>query len=130
MLPIFIDMEKACEWLLKTPHTHKKGKARISPWECCLGPCLKPQDHRHLKIFSFPLGISGNMLLPLHKCAISKPWAAGSLLQTCSKQRRNHLGTSVLLEMTERGSDMPNFGYHLETPRDGFSDMLNNWHWG
>lgn len=28
--------------------------------------------------------------------------------------------------MTECGSDVPNFGYHLETPRDGYLEMLSN----
>lgn len=52
-----IDMEKACGWLLKT--SQKKDKAGISPWECLLGPCLKPQDHTHLKIFLFLLAFQG-----------------------------------------------------------------------
>lgn len=68
------------------------------------------------------------MLLSLHKCAVTKLWADGSLLETSSKKRRNHLRALVLLEITVYGSDMPNFGCYLETPTDEYSEMLSNWH--
>lgn len=53
----FVDMEKGCGWLLKIPQ--EKDKAGISPRECWLGPCLKPQDHTSLRNFLFLLAFQG-----------------------------------------------------------------------
>lgn len=89
-------MEKGCGWLLKT--SQEKDKAGISPWECLLGPCLKPQDHTCLKIFLFLLAFQGTRCCLF--ASVQLPNCDGSLLETSSKQKRNQLRALVLLEIT------------------------------